>query len=274
MVPFSKIGEIYDAIQRVKAEAPAYCTNFFPVQQKLERLMGEGRLYGEVRDGTVFFFRKEGDFWRLYFCAASVASLQCEMMSLSSLKAERLVVDLIGKEPGLDDLQRAFAVVGFGEYGRLQRMARLNYTGLPKKSCCDVGVTWADISDGGALLDLLHASFNPYIDQLPEAGEIESAIRKEQILTVRHNSRPAAMLFFETQGLTSTIRYWVVSKEFRSCGYGSALMHQYLADHSATRRFTLWVGSRNENAIRSYEHYGYVPDGLVDLVLTNERIRL
>ena len=103
------------------------------------------------------------------------------MMSLSRLKAERLVVDLIGKEPGLDDLLRAFAVAGFGEYGRLQRMARLNYTGTDQRNPRpDVGVTWADPSDGGAILDLLHASFNPYIDQLPVAGEIEMQFEKSR----------------------------------------------------------------------------------------------
>ena len=43
---------------------------------------------------------------------------------------------------------------------------------------------------------------------------------------------------------------------------------------SAVRRFILWVIADNANAIKKYQHYGYTPDGLVDCVLANERVRL
>jgi GNAT superfamily N-acetyltransferase len=82
----------------------------------------------------------------------------------------------------------------------------------------------------------------------------------------------AAMLFFETQGFTSTVRYWVVSDKFQSRGFGSALMRHYFTLQSAVRRFILWVTIDNENALQKYRHYGYTPDGLVDHVLVNSLI--
>lgn len=82
------------------------------------------------------------------------------------------------------------------------------------------------------------------------------------------------MLFFETQGFTSTLRYWLIAPEYRLQGVGSGLMHRYFDDNPAIRRFLLWVITANANAIGKYEHYGFVPDGLVDHVLANERICL
>jgi hypothetical protein len=54
--------------------------------------------------------------------------------------------------------------------------------------------------------------------------------------------------------------------------FGAALMRRYFASQDAVKRFILWVAADNDNAIKKYEHYGYVADGLVDLVLANEMI--
>src|SRR5882757_2875648 len=98
MSPVSTVDQVFDAIQKVKADASAFCTNFFPVQRKLQGWIEHGELLGEFRPGTAFFFRKDRDFWRFYFCAPSVAALKREISTLSSLKTERMVVDLVGSE--------------------------------------------------------------------------------------------------------------------------------------------------------------------------------
>jgi ribosomal protein S18 acetylase RimI-like enzyme len=102
--------------------------------------------------------------------------------------------------------------------------------------------------------------------------EIESAIENRQVLAARREGVLAGLLFFETQGLASTVRFWTVAEKFRDCRVGSALIQHYFQTHGAVRRFTLWVNSNNENAISKYRHYGYAPDGLVDQVLANEMI--
>jgi ribosomal protein S18 acetylase RimI-like enzyme len=80
------------------------------------------------------------------------------------------------------------------------------------------------------------------------------------------------LLFFETQGLASSVRFWAVSEKFRDRRVGSALMQHYFQIHGSVRRFTLWVNASNENAITKYRHYGYAPDGLMDHVLVNQMI--
>ena len=36
MKPVATVSEVFDAIQRAKAGAPDFCTNFFPVQKKVQ----------------------------------------------------------------------------------------------------------------------------------------------------------------------------------------------------------------------------------------------
>jgi hypothetical protein len=102
--------------------------------------------------------------------------------------------------------------------------------------------------------------------------EIEEALTARQILALKCDGALAALLFFETQGFTSTVRYWVVAERFRSNRFGATLIRHYFASHPAVRRFILWVTADNENAVQKYRHYGYAPDGLVDYVLVNEMI--
>jgi GNAT superfamily N-acetyltransferase len=103
--------------------------------------------------------------------------------------------------------------------------------------------------------------------------EVEAAIEAQQILAIRCEGALAALLFFESQGFTSTVRYWVVAERFKSHRFGSALIRHYFAAQSAVRRCILWVTADNENAVMKYRHYGYHPDSLVDRVLVNEMIR-
>ena len=130
----------------------------------------------------------------------------------------------------------------------------------------------ADASDTQAILALLEASFDPYADQLPMPYELHDAITHHNVLVVKKDAILAALLFFETQGFTSTVRYWAVAEPFRAFRLGSILMRHYFTAQTAVKRFILWVTASNNDALKKYQHYGYAPDGLVDYVLANAMI--
>ena len=273
MSPVTRVSEVFDAIQRAKAGASAFCTNFFPTQGRLQGWIDHGELLGEVRDRCAFFLRKDRGFWHLCFCAADRATLQRELAALPNLKTECVVVDLVGSEAGLAELVGHVESAGFRRYARLLRLARASQPGQPQSFPEGTEVVWADNRDCQGIMDLLECSFDVYADQLPMRYEIEAAITARQVLTVKCEGTLAALLFFETQGLTSTIRYWAVAEQFRSRRFGSALMRHYLAAQTAVRRFILWVTANNEDAIQKYRHYGYAQDGLIDDVLVSQMIR-
>ncbi len=273
MNPVPTVGQVLAAIQGAKAGASAFCTNFFPAQAKLQGWIDHGELLGDFRDRAAFFARKDRDFWHFYFCVPDLGTLQREIAFLPTLKTQRVAVDLVGSEESLGQLVSVMESAGFRRQARLVRLVRASQPAQPPSSPDGTEVLWADKPDCQVIIDLIESSFDRYADQLPMPYEIDAAIEARQILTVKCEGTLAALLFFETQGLTSTVRYWVVAERFRSHRFGSALIRHYFAAQSAVRRFILWVTADNENAVQKYRHYGYSPDGLVDHVLVNEMIR-
>jgi ribosomal protein S18 acetylase RimI-like enzyme len=265
--------EVAETISRAKADAPAYCSNFFPAPRKIQDWITHGELFYEQSDGAALLLRKDRDFWHLYFCAASPTSLQQAVTAFPMLGTEPVVVDLVGQEPACADLAGLFEAAGFRLYNRLFRMARIVSSTTPPAAAPDPRVVLAAQADCQSILDLLLQSFDRRAEQIPMLYEIEAAVGAGQIWVARNEGALAGLLFFETQGLTSTLRYWLIAPEFRTQRFGSGLMRRYFVEHPAVRRFLLWVIAGNTNTIAKYEHYGFAPDGLIDKVLANEMIR-
>ncbi len=260
-----------DALQRVKASAPAFATNFFPMQKKLEAWTGHGELFCESRTGAAFFFRKDRDLWHLHFAANDPETLLRQIETVDELKQLPVTTDIVGPESAVSGIIGVLEGAGFRRYRRLQRMARPALP-LAKSDSPPAPITDAAPSDRDAVLHLLDVSFDRYADLLPGPYEIEAALDQKQILCVKSDGELAAMLYFETQGLSSTLRYWAVAEAFRAKRLGSALMRHYFETQGAVRRFVLWVVAENRNAVEKYEHYGYRADGLIDHVLVNKLI--
>ena len=272
MSPVRTLAEVFDAIQQAKTGAPDFRTNFFPVQSKLQSWIDQGGLTSHRRNGATFFFKKDRDFRHFYFCAADLPALRREIPLLDEFKTEPMVTDVVGHGPALEELLAALRSSGFRNYTKLQRMMRPATQNEASPTSHTVEVIEAGPSDSRAVLNLIESAFDRYGEQLPSPDEIQSAIDARQILMVKRDGAIAGLLFFETQGVSSAVRFWVVAEKFRALRVGSALMLHYLNLHPAVRRFTLWVNTANNNAIRKYEHYGYKPDGLVDHILANSLI--
>jgi len=273
MLRLKSASEVAKYISRAKADAPGYCSNFFPAPRKLEGWIGHGELFCDQSGSDVLFLRKDRGFWHLYFCAANPASLERAVAALPMLKTEPVVVDLVGQDPAVHDLAGRFEAAGFRRYQRLFRMARtVPPVSPPAAVPPDLRVSMAGQADCQSIMDLLLRSFDCRAEQIPMHYEIEEAVECGQIWVARSEGALAGLLFFETQGLTSTIRYWLTAPEFRTQRFGSALMQRYFSGHPAVRRYLLWVIADNANAIAKYEHYGFAPDGLLDEVLANDMI--
>jgi hypothetical protein len=272
MDPVHNFEDVMDAIQRAKAGATDFRTNFFPAQPKLASWVARRELWGIVRDGASFFFRKDRDFWHFYFCVGNLPVLQREVALLSEMKYQRVVVDLIGSESANGEMGAALQSAGLRPYARLQRMSRAAWHEQSNVAPADFEIVHANKVDAPTILKLIECHFDRFSQQLPTLCELESAAQKDHILSAKLGDKIGAVLFFETQGLASIIRFWLVDINFRARRLGSALMLAYFATHDQVRRFTLWVNCNNEKAIQKYRHYGYESDGLVDQVLVSSMI--
>lgn len=271
MSPAQSVGQVFAAIQQAKTGATEFTTNFFPVEKRLEEWIARGELSVVVQGGVVFFFRKDRDFQHLYYCAPSSSALLEAVKTLADLQTEKVALDIVGKEAGLADFLAKWEQQGFRRYTKLFRMARI--AGQAEAVNDDSAVVFAEAADAPHILHLLEQEFDRYGEQIPLLYELEAAIAQKQILIARREGEVAGLLFFETQGVSSTLRFWTVGAKFRALKLGSALMRRYFATQNAVKRFVLWVAADNANAVQKYEHYGYKPDGLVDYVLANRLIR-
>ena len=272
MTPFRTVAEVFAASQTVKAGAANFFTNFFPAGQKLQDWVERNELYGESCPGALFLLRRDRDFWRLYFCAAGPAALRDGIATQPGWRNERIVADVVGAENAVSGILTQLEAAGLRRYRQLCRMARPGQSALPTAVGAELPVTLAGRADAPTILALLEDAFDRYAEQLPRASEIETAAASGQIFVVRLEGTLAGLLFFETQGVTSTLRYWLVAEAFRARHIGAALMRHYFSTQTAVRRFLLWVVASNDNAMQKYRRYGFAPDGLVDHVLVSGSI--
>jgi hypothetical protein len=273
MTSVATVAQVFDAIQQAKAGAPDFCTNFFPVQKKVQDWIEHDELRGVFRGDAVFFFRRDRDFWHLYYCAASKTALERGIPTIPEIAAEPLVLDLVGNETAVSVPVGIWRQAGFEQRTRLFRMARTAQPMAGPGADESGKVVYANPDDTTGIVGLLEGAFDRFGEQLPLTYEIDAAIEARQVLVARRDGKLAGLLFFETQGFSSTLRFWAVATEFRALKLGSALMRHYFTTQSAVKRFVLWVAAANLNAVQKYGHYGYKPDGLVDYVLANQRVR-
>lgn len=266
------LNQVGEAVQQAKKNAPDFCTNFFPTQKKLQGWIARGELLGELRDGgTAIFLRKDRHFWRFYYCSPSLVLLREGLADFPALKSEQVMVDIVGNEGSLSEVLSVFVAAGFRKRTKLQRMVWMRPLGVQTPPTAMPAI-YAQMDDACPIAGLMERSFDCYGEQLPTRGEVEEAVAAQQILVVKQQDELAGLLFFEAQGVTSTVRIWLVAEKFRSFRVGSVLMQRYFMDQPNARRFILWVATNNDNAIKKYEHYGYKPDGLTDYVLANDMI--
>src|SRR5947208_14543604 len=129
MSPVLSVNQALDAIQQAKAGATAFCTNFFPTPAKLQAWVDHRELFGEIAGRSSFLFRKDRDFFRFYFSAASGQDLRQDLSVVPELKTERLVADLVGNEATVGDLLAVLQASGFRSYRRLNRLVRSTHPG-------------------------------------------------------------------------------------------------------------------------------------------------
>ncbi len=274
MAPVTRLNDVLEAVQRARQNAPNFCTNFFPVEPVLRLWIQQGDLSARSEAGCAFFLRRDRDFFHFYFAAPEAAALGRGLAALNDIHSEPVVVDLIGRPESWQPLAAVFAGCRFRPYRRLVRLARAAKP-LPPLIPRDTPpppVVWPDEAESGRVLELIEQFFDRYSDQLPTLDQVRAAVAAHQILAVKVGGELAALLFYETQGLTSLLRYWLVARPHESRGFGSALLREYLGSQTTVRRFLLWVAAQNERAMGKYLQYGYAADGLEDEIMVNERI--
>jgi len=253
------------AIAVVRDQARSYGTNLFPGTGRLANWCARGELTWAVGPGALLLLRRDRWFEHLYFCAADPGALAA---SLAWLGPGPVTTDLVGTAETVQGSAAIFSAAGFRAYARLQRMVRLDRG--PRNPEAEPDVELAQAAEAPALLRLMEDRFDPLKEQLPRLDELAAAAAAGQVLVARAGETLAGLLYFEQNGMSSTLRYWLVDPAYRDLKFGARLMRGYVRRCPEARRFLLWVIDANVDAIAKYRHYGYAQDGLIDQVMIKQ----
>jgi len=273
MESVTHLQPLTDAIARVRQRATAFSTSFFADRDQVEAWIGHRVLFYSEGPGGVLIFRRDRDFYRLYHVAADAGSLSEELSSLDRVPwpgGGVLVSDLVGRPEDISTVADVYRMHGFRKYGFLFRMACLCEI-PPADGSEDSDVVFAMKEDVLAVAEFLEQLLDPFVDQIPGAGDLRDAAVRGNVLIVRRSGLLAGLLIFERTGLTTTLRYWYVSHNFRGQGVGARLIRKFFRLCGDGSRVVLWVVGSNADGIAKYRHYGFKSERLEDQIMVRDK---
>ena len=268
MIPVEDPQFVLERTDAVKSLSRTIETNFYAGKDVVESWIREGSLFNEEIGQSSFLFRKDADFYHLFYISPSRDDLGRGIAKLAG-RPEILTADIVTKTAAEAPVLDVFANRGFHAYNTLVRLCR---TGNPGGEGPGLSgdIRKAVPADAGRIHDVLDRNFDRYAEQIPSIGEIAEDIGRERFLLADKEGVIAGLVHFELTGLTSHLRRWFVDPAFRGERIGSRLLRTYFALSGKATRFILWVLRTNENAIGKYLHYGYRVDDLTDTIFINK----
>ena len=268
MIPVRSPQFVMDQTETVKFVSRTLMTNFYFNKDMLDYWTRMALLFHEKIGETAFFFKKDLDFFHLYYVSPSYDELGRGLEALSSRPAifATDVITKIGEGVAVLDI---FHDHGFYRYRTLVRMC-MTKSPHSQKTADSAEIRFARKDDIDKLHDILTGNFDRYAEQIPSTDEIAMDVENNKIIVKEKNGVIAGLIHYDLIGLTSHLRRWFVNPDYRDQHVGSKLLRSYFSlSHKATR-FILWVLQANENAIKRYLHYGYREDNLIDTIFINQ----
>ncbi len=268
----SDFNEINQALVKVKNLKKKLITNFFSSSEKVEIWISKDQFF-TIKIGEVFFFFKKNlEFYTLFFIAPSNDELDRSLTELLvNLQDEVLMLDIVQREESSDVLNIFYSKC-FNRYTSLVRMNRLNHQ-VDLLSISTDGIKEASRHHLIPLNDMLHSFFDEKAEQLPDEKELVSWIENKNVLIYEEDNQIGGFLIYEIVGSTLYLRYWFVHPNFRDKKIGSKLFNEFEIKGKDANRHLFWVIRSNDNAIKRYTHYGFVEEKMYNFVLTNKNIK-
>lgn len=250
-------------VRQIRELRQGFVTNFYWDDNKHPYWIAEGSLVYEQSDNCILMVRRCEKFTNLFYIATSITAFG-ELLNKQQIEGT-LVVDVVCKGEGTAE-QEAFANLGFEKYQHLYRMSHVGRI-VGSDWMQDPRVKYGEKSDVALVYDAMQKDFDPLAEQLPSLKELEDYAERKQLLVIKDSDNLCGFLIFEITGVTWYLRYWYTSPGYRNKGVGAGLLRTSLFYGIESKRQIFWVIADNDNAIKRYEHYGFVRENMNDYVM-------
>ena len=267
MEKINSFEEVQALFQKIRNLKKGFITNFYPDPFRISLWCQYDCLFYVCYADTVFFLRDGGIFTNLFYCSVSESALGDDLSDLLQKQNKTVfVADLVSGEAN-PSCKQLFLSKGFEEHTSLIRMNRTGQSAVFAEEMELAGPEEATEADIPALMELYNCYFDPYSEQIPFKEELSRWIEAGHILIKRIEGKIAGFLIYDLSRSTLYLRYWFVHPDYRNHKIGSALFREFFYRGRNTVRQLFWVITSNENAIKRYVHYGFVPEKMFDYVL-------
>jgi ribosomal protein S18 acetylase RimI-like enzyme len=260
--------QILESIDIVKAKATSFLTNFFLDKKKVELYINHNLLHWSIIGETLFIIKNQDSCYIVYFCSTELFHLKTDISKLKEKFSDKpIVLEIIGKKEFVETLSQSLNDIGCNHYVSLRRM--VNYSGVTIGES-DGKVVYPQIDQIDEILTLLNKYFDVYSEQIPLREELEIAINSNKVLIHQHDNKIVGFLIFDVTGVTAQLKYWFTHPDHRDKKIGSKLFKYFIQETLNSKRRLLWVMENNENAIKRYNHYGFINENMYDKIFIHK----
>lgn len=265
-----ELDELMIAVAKIRDLKKGFLTNFYLDIQKHSLWINKGVVFCERIEDTLFIVKTNRTFWNVFFCSPNYDELAMSLEAFNSRHGDMtLMYDVVGN------------IKMQNEYGGVFRARMTEYCSLVRMSKISGGqefyqseeVLPATRLQAQELRDILITYFDEKTEQIPFLEEIVTLIERGNVFVYMLENKIVGFVILEKNVSTLYLRYWFVHPDFRNLKIGSKLLNQFFYCGRECKRKQLWVIRTNDNAIVRYEHYGFRPEDLYDIVYTNREIK-
>jgi ribosomal protein S18 acetylase RimI-like enzyme len=242
-------------------------TNFFMTEFQFNQLQAENKIQVYKTDKACFLLIHDLGFKRLYFIVPNVKELKPFLEFLKVGNHSEISVETVGNSNYIKEIKDIFIQNGFYEYSSMVRMSKIRNEVIKVDF---ENIHLLTIDKKKEFHGLYEKYFDKFVERIPTSEEIFNFIEQKNAYYYSDSHEIQGFIVFEPHGITSHLRYWFVHPNYRDKKIGSKLIQLFFNIGKNIKRELFWVIQSNENAIKRYKHFGFIEEGMYNLILINK----
>ncbi len=250
--------EVRKERKRTRDAYGSVVTNFTALPEEYNNWIRERTLYKFQSGPTSFliYHNKRGN--EVFFFSDTYDSI---ILALDDIKKQL-------KNPTIVEVIQRDCVSRIGT--PIMILQRMSSTEIPRyKEFATSEVLAASKEDLNMIEDILMSNFDPQAERVPTSDQLETIVDnplRGGIYLCKDGEKITGLMIYSLDKTTIHLRYWWTDPSYRNKGIGSRLLNKFFQLGADCKRMILWVKTGNNEAIKRYEHYGFVPEKMFDLI--------
>ncbi|MEG0586014.1 MAG: GNAT family N-acetyltransferase [Christensenellaceae bacterium] len=250
MYKIETLAQYNQLITQSKAKKQLFTNNFL-MASNLEKLINSNQIFAHNDEHSLLFLVEEENIFRCYYHAHDNATLELQP-SAKPIVVEEIYLEKNGLSEFADNILKRSGFTHF----RTTLMLKLDSKDI---SFVEHHYDFAVQNDFDQLKELIYMYFDPRADFIPTDDELVQAIKNNQIIVIRKQSRLAAFFYYEFKGKKMIHRLSAVHEDFRNCHLGQELLQSsiMIGANNAVQTFEGWINSQNKASLAMYQKHSF-----------------